>query len=93
MARFYANENFPLPVVLELRRLGHDVLTVRESGKANRAVPDGELLDYATSEKPDSFDTKSKALYRATPATEPACRNRSLHDRYGFRRPGTADSF
>ena len=23
MARFYANENFPLPVVEELRRLGH----------------------------------------------------------------------
>ena len=26
MARFYANENFPLPTVEELRRLGHDVL-------------------------------------------------------------------
>lgn len=36
MARLYANENFPLPVVTELRRLGHDVLTVRESGKAAR---------------------------------------------------------
>jgi len=29
MARLYANENFPLPVVMELRRVGHDVLTVR----------------------------------------------------------------
>ena len=28
MARLYANENFPLPVVGELRRLGHDVLTI-----------------------------------------------------------------
>jgi Domain of unknown function (DUF5615) len=37
MARLYANENFPLLVVLELRRLGHDVVTVRETGKANRA--------------------------------------------------------
>ncbi|TEU18005.1 MAG: hypothetical protein E3J21_06900 [Anaerolineales bacterium] len=27
MARLYANENLPLPVVGELRRLGHDVLT------------------------------------------------------------------
>lgn len=26
MARLYADENFPLPVVEELRRLGHDVL-------------------------------------------------------------------
>ena len=28
MARLYANGNFPLPVVEELRRVGHDVLTV-----------------------------------------------------------------
>jgi hypothetical protein len=27
MARLYSNENFPLPVVEELRRLGHEVLT------------------------------------------------------------------
>jgi len=27
MARLYANENFPLPVVQTLRGLGHDVLT------------------------------------------------------------------
>lgn len=51
MARLYANENFPLPVVAELRRLGHDVLTVRESGKANRAVPDGEVSEFARAEK------------------------------------------
>lgn len=30
MARLYANENFPLPAVEELRRLGHDVLTTYE---------------------------------------------------------------
>ncbi|HEY4759482.1 MAG TPA: DUF5615 family PIN-like protein [Thermoguttaceae bacterium] len=35
MARFYANENFPLPVVEELRRLEHDVLTTQESGLKN----------------------------------------------------------
>jgi Domain of unknown function (DUF5615) len=29
----YADENFPLPVVQELRRLGHDVLTAQEDGK------------------------------------------------------------
>lgn len=27
MARLYVNENFPLPVVAELRRLGYDLLT------------------------------------------------------------------
>jgi hypothetical protein len=37
MALFYADENFPLPVVEALRRLGHDVLTVEEDGKAHQA--------------------------------------------------------
>ena len=32
MARFYANENLPEPVVAELRRLGHDVVTMRVGG-------------------------------------------------------------
>jgi len=51
MARLYANENFPLPVVAELRCLGHDVLTVREAGRANRAAPDTEVLEFARAEK------------------------------------------
>ena len=51
MALLYANENFPLPVVEELRRLGHEVLTVQEIGKGNQAVPDEEVLAYAVSEK------------------------------------------
>ena len=50
MARFYTDENFPLAVVLELRRLGHDVVTVHETGKANRTTPDTEILEFATSE-------------------------------------------
>jgi len=48
MARFYANENFPLHVVRELRRLGHDVLT---SGQANRRIPHDQVLRFATSQK------------------------------------------
>jgi len=51
MARLYANENFPLLVVVELRRLGHDVLTGHEAGKANQATPDAELLTFAASDK------------------------------------------
>jgi hypothetical protein len=50
MFRLYANENFPLPVVAELRRLGHDVATMRETGNANRATPDAEVLEFAGSE-------------------------------------------
>ena len=49
MARFYSNENFPLPVVKELRPLGHDVLTVFEAGHAEQAIPDDEVLAFAVS--------------------------------------------
>ena len=38
MARLYSNENFPLPVVEELRRLGHDVLTTHEAGESGKSV-------------------------------------------------------
>lgn len=44
MARLYADENFPLPVVEELRNLGHDVLTIFEDGKANQRYPDEAVL-------------------------------------------------
>ncbi len=47
IARLYANENFPLPVVVALRELGHDVLTTRDAGKANDAIPDDEVLRFA----------------------------------------------
>lgn len=49
MAMLYSNENFPKPVVEELRRLGHDVLTVLEVGKADQAIADEEVLAFATS--------------------------------------------
>ncbi len=47
MARLYANENFPLPVVEALRVLGHDVITVAETGKADQSWPDDEVLNFA----------------------------------------------
>ncbi len=47
-ARLYSNENFPLPAFIALRDFGHDVLTSHESGKANEAVPDSAVLDFAT---------------------------------------------
>src|SRR6266700_1342640 len=50
MARFYANENFPQPVVEELRRLGHDVLTVLETGNAGQSWSDESVLDFAIKE-------------------------------------------
>jgi hypothetical protein len=50
MARFYSNENFPLPVVDELRRLGHNVLTIQETGKANQATSDDDVLSFSLQE-------------------------------------------
>ena len=47
MARLYANENFPFPVVLELRRLGHDVLTTHDAGKSEQSIPDEDVLKFA----------------------------------------------
>jgi predicted nuclease of predicted toxin-antitoxin system len=47
-ARLYSNENFPLPVVSALRELGHDVLTSLDAGKANDAIPDDEVLRFAS---------------------------------------------
>jgi predicted nuclease of predicted toxin-antitoxin system len=50
MARLYTNENFPIPVVEELRRWGHDVLTVQEAGNAGQAIPDEAVLAFAVAE-------------------------------------------
>lgn len=51
MAEFYSNENFPLGVVEALRKLGHNVQTSFEAGRANQRIPDDEVLKFATSEK------------------------------------------
>ena len=40
----YADENFPLRVVEELRRLGIDVLTAFEDGRANQSITDEGIL-------------------------------------------------
>ena len=44
----YADENFPLRVVEELRRLGLDVLTAFEDGRANQSLTDQLILIRAT---------------------------------------------
>jgi hypothetical protein len=47
LAAFYADENFREPVVAVLRRLGHDVLTCREAGRAGQGVADEDVLSDA----------------------------------------------
>lgn len=48
MAHLYSNENFPFPVVKRLAERGHDVLTTLDAGKAGIAIPDEEVLRFAT---------------------------------------------
>jgi hypothetical protein len=43
MARLYADEQYPYPVVEFLRALGHDVLTVQESVKNSEEPFSGSL--------------------------------------------------
>ena len=47
LARLFADENFPLPAVEALRRLGHDVLTVVEAGQAGQGITDAAVLAFA----------------------------------------------
>ena len=39
MTLFYADEDFPGPVTVELRALGYDVLTAQEDGRAGNGDP------------------------------------------------------
>jgi hypothetical protein len=56
MARFYSDENFPLPVVAVLLRLGHNVFTIFQDGKDRQQYPDfayqAELIDAAVQPYP-----------------------------------------
>jgi len=65
IARLYSNENFPLPVVTALRVCGHDVLTSLDAGNANAAIPDDEVLRFATADQrasPTTVRTRNRAL-------------------------------
>jgi hypothetical protein len=50
MGRLFADEDFDHPVVEELRRLGHDILTVQDAGLANHGLPDVDVLAFAVSQ-------------------------------------------
>jgi hypothetical protein len=47
VASFYADENFRYPVVEELRKLGHDVLTPQQAGRAGQGIGDEDVLEDA----------------------------------------------
>ena len=64
MAKFYSNENFPIPVAVMLRSLGHDVATIQERGRANESTPDPDVLALATSEGRAVLTLNRKDFYR-----------------------------
>ncbi len=64
MARLYADEQYPYPVVEFLRALGHDVLTVQEAGKANQRISDPDVLTFATSEQRAVITQNRKDFFR-----------------------------
>ena len=47
VASFYADENFRYPVIEELRKLGHDVVTSQEAGRAGQGIDDEIVLGDA----------------------------------------------
>lgn len=50
MALLLADENFPQPAVEKLRQLGYDVLTLLQTQMAGQAIPDDDVLAFATSQ-------------------------------------------
>ena len=64
MVRLYANENFPFAVVEELRRLGHDVITIQETGKAGQRTRDDEVLQYAMADDRAVLTLNRKHFFR-----------------------------
>jgi hypothetical protein len=44
VALLYADENFPFPVVQELRSLGHDVVTIQDRGLPSSKAGPGLLV-------------------------------------------------
>lgn len=43
--RFYADENFPLAIIEELRQLNYDILTSIEAGQANQSISSDCIFD------------------------------------------------
>jgi methylmalonyl-CoA mutase cobalamin-binding subunit len=70
VARLYADENFPFPVVEELRQCGHDVMTLQEAGYGGQAIPDEAVLEQAFREHRAVLTINRKhfiALHKTSP--------------------------
>lgn len=50
MARLYSNEHFYYEAAEHLQALGHDVLTSKAAGNANKRIPDESVMAFAMKE-------------------------------------------
>ena len=64
MSRLYANEQFPLAVVEELRRLDHHVITIQETGKAGQRTSDDDVLSCAMADQRAVLTLNRKHFFR-----------------------------
>lgn len=64
MIRLYGNENFDLQVIEHLRKMGYDVLTALEAGKANQRIPDERVLEFAIAENRAVLTFNRKDFFR-----------------------------
>ncbi|MCK5719912.1 MAG: DUF5615 family PIN-like protein [Thiomargarita sp.] len=69
MIELYANEQFPLDTVMELRKLGCDVLTTHDVSRSGKGIADIEVLSFAISLKRTiiTFDKDFFKLHRNSP--------------------------
>ena len=81
MAQLYADENFGGRVVQELRRLGHDVLTVQEADRRGR--DDAAVLADATAAGRALLTYNRRPLPSPAPLFCQSCRHHRLQQRSG----------
>jgi phage terminase Nu1 subunit (DNA packaging protein) len=70
MAALYADEDFPQPVVAQLRAFGHDVLTAGDDGRAGQGISDVDVLARATA-LGRAVLTHNRADFRKLHAADP----------------------
>lgn len=70
MARLFADENVPFPVVEALRQRGHDVVTVGDAGKAGQALADKAILELAVADR-RSVGTLNRRHFARLHAADP----------------------
>jgi predicted nuclease of predicted toxin-antitoxin system len=73
MANLHADENFRQAVVEELRKLGHDILTAVDAGRANKGIKDPDVLAFAISQRRAVLTFNRRDFFRLHRQTPSHC--------------------